>query len=412
MSAAPKLSSRITRIYFIGVCCFIAFYVGTFHVGILLTENTIIERRLNAVATHHFEQFKQSDQHVLEVDPLLTIYQSYDALPQAIQAQVPDAWTGTMQVFLEDEREFQVVAKTLVKNDKLVYVYAVENSDAVEWNDVNFIITEISIILVGVGLLIVIALLMFRALKYATRPLTDISRQLESAKSCDFTFLQPTGERTQESIQIVNAINVYREKIAEQIEREKSFTRYISHELRTPMMIIHGALSNLKKYNAKQTEKPVSLIAKAVGQMQEMTHTFLLLAREQASNQNSSVIDQAMLKDIEVGLIHNIENNNIQYRWELDNQISVNAEPLLIRSIITNLLKNAFACTEDGKVKMVVNKYMIKVVDNGCGLDRKPRGYDGFGVGLVLINDICKKYGWSFSLQNNNDQGCTAMVTF
>ena len=79
---------------------------------------------------------------------------------------------------------------------------------------------------------------------------------------------------------------------------------------------------------------------------------------------------------------------------------------------LQNLLKNAIACSENGTVTLLVNEYQIEVIDDGLGLETKPRGYEGFGIGLVLVRDICRKYNWQFSLENNLGKGCTAMVVF
>ena len=80
--------------------------------------------------------------------------------------------------------------------------------------------------------------------------------------------------------------------------------------------------------------------------------------------------------------------------------------------VLQNLLKNAIACSENGRVTLLVNEYQIEVIDDGLGLDTKPRGYEGFGIGLVLVRDICRKYNWQFSLENNLGKGCTAKVAF
>lgn len=52
------------------------------------------------------------------------------------------------------------------------------------------------------------------------------------------------------------------------------------------------------------------------------------------------------------------------------------------------------------------------MIDTGIGLDNKPRGYEGFGIGLTIVKDICNKYAWQFSLENNKTQGCIASVKF
>ena len=79
---------------------------------------------------------------------------------------------------------------------------------------------------------------------------------------------------------------------------------------------------------------------------------------------------------------------------------------------LKNLLKNAINCSVEGKVDLFISPEGVEVIDNGVGLDAKPRGYEGFGIGLNIVRDICEKYHWQFTIKNNVGDGCTATVIF
>ncbi len=36
---------------------------------------------------------------------------------------------------------------------------------------------------------------------------------------------------------------------------------------------------------------------------------------------------------------------------------------------------------------------------------------DGFGMGLAIVNQICERMGWQFSLENRSSGGCRARLT-
>ena len=75
-------------------------------------------------------------------------------------------------------------------------------------------------------------------------------------------------------------------------------------------------------------------------------------------------------------------------------------------------MKNAINCSVEGNVSLFISPQRIDVIDNGVGLDAQPRGYEGFGIGLNIVRDICEKYHWQFDINNNQGDGCTASVVF
>lgn len=416
MSQARGFSNNIIRIYFYGASVLLAFYLFAFHAGILMTENSLIEKRINIVAPHHFQQFVTTEKNIIAIDPLLTIYREHRLLPAHIQSKVQPTWTGAAQLMLDDDQEFQLLAQQLELDGQQHIVYAVE------WDDTRFILTEVALGLIGVLLFLITTGYMIRAARRIASPFLQVAEQLEREKISQFNTISPVGEETRELSQIVAALNRYRVRIKKQIEREQSFTRYVSHELRTPMMIIRGALSNLRRAASqgeatssasssnKSSVKAIDKITLATKQMEELTHTFLLLAREEDLDAKTTTIDDNYMLQLSKDLAHSIQANEIEYRWQLHRSFELKANPQLCKAVIHNLLKNAFACSVGGKVSLLINEQTIEVIDNGVGLDAKPRGYEGFGIGLVLVQDICDKYGWQFSLHNNETQGCCAKI--
>jgi signal transduction histidine kinase len=139
------------------------------------------------------------------------------------------------------------------------------------------------------------------------------------------------------------------------------------------------------------------------------------------------LIDDTWLREITDELSEQITANQVSFAIDLQSTFSIDANPKLFKVLIQNLINNAVACSFQGKVTLQVNTDKLEVIDSGVGLDAKPRGYEGFGIGLVLVEDICRKYGWHFSLVNNSSMldktlveemkaeefaGCRASVTF
>lgn len=408
----PSFSDRIIRIYLLGASVLLGFYIFAFHAGILLTENALVERRLEIVAPYYFELFGGSTDEVIVIDPVLTMYTSHSALPLHIQSKVSPDWQGTLHLLLEDEREFQVIAREINIGGGPKTFYAVEDSNALEWDDTQFVMTEVLLGLVGIVMFLVTMAYMFKAAKRMASPFKQVAKKLHGDASDDFDPIAPRGDETTELNHMVSALNEYRSRLRKQLEREKSFTRYVSHELRTPMMIITGAISHLRRVDSENISKPVKKIARATEQMQDLIHTFLLLARDQDQALSSIAINNNLLDQLCEELEGVITANNVAFHFQLQADFCIDGHPQLFKAVIHNLLKNAFACSVDGRVVLMMSETGMEVIDDGVGLDAKPRGYEGFGIGLVLVQDICSKYGWRFALRNNPQNGCTASIQF
>ena len=216
-----------------------------------------------------------------------------------------------------------------------------------------------------------------------------------------------------ELAQTLTSLNNYRSRIRELLAREKSFTRYVSHELRTPMTVVKGALSILRKQDNEQALKQAQRIHQAIEQMEQLTQTFLLLARNEDRAELKVRVDSTFIEKLSRDIENKSKVNQTHVEFNLQQAFSLPVEPLLLYSAIHNILLNAVNSTLQGEVEVTLNEHGVIVVDNGVGLEETARGYEGFGVGLLLVKDICEKYHWQFSLAENiNHKGCIATIQF
>ena len=412
MKAARGFSDKIIRIYLIGASILLAVYMLAFHAGVLITENNIAERRLTMVAPFHFNEFDYGKQGTVVIDPLLTLYEKHALLPAHIKAYIPIGWTGSKHLLLEDEREYQVIAQEKRINEQSSIVYAIEDANVLEWDDTQFVLTEFALLGMGILVFLLTMSYMVKAAKHIAEPFLNLAQKLTNDTSTDFDHIEIKGETSRELEQVVAAINHYRTHIHAQLNREKSFTRYVSHELRTPITIIQGALSNLKRDLAQTPNRSVDKINRAAKQMQVLTQTFLYLAREQATEDAITQVNANFVEALCEPMHDVIAAHDINFVWHLDASFEISSHPRLFEAVLHNLLKNAFACSVNSQVSLHITQLGIQVVDNGVGLNTKPRGYEGFGIGLVLVKDICNKYNWQFELVGNESKGCTASIVF
>lgn len=416
MTKHRPISQMISRVYYIGGLALLVLYSLVFNTAVVLTENLQSERRLEIVAPYHFKHFEQGQTGAIKISSIETIYDDIKLLPIPVQRRIHDGLDGAESFHLEDHlaiSEYVVFAKQVMTPQGEKTVYAVETPDAVEWDDLKFLAVEIAVFTLGFVVLLVIAGFIVRAASKISEPFIQLANRLENISESDFEHIEMDNITSIEMAQTLASLNNYRTRIRELLAREKSFTRYVSHELRTPMTVVKGALSILRKQDNEQALKQANRIHQAIEQMEQLTQTFLLLARNEAASNKQVDVNQGFINRLKADIEMKAKANQTQVHFVLERDFTLFAEPLLLYSAVHNLLNNAVNSTLQGEVTVNINASRVEVLDNGVGLEETARGYEGFGVGLLLVGDICQKYHWSFSLtEREQSSGCCAKVDF
>jgi len=213
------------------------------------------------------------------------------------------------------------------------------------------------------------------------------------------------------------------------LQREKWFTGDISHELRTPMMIISSSMDLLKLQSTthKQQIEIYQRIDDAVENVNELINTFLLLARGKAENLSEE--DKFDLTVLAQNVIENLrtysEDKNIHFRviTESSDKLSINAA--LFSIVLTNLVKNSILNTDQGEISITLQRDGFVVCDSGKGLTDvikqfingsevviAPGSRHNQGLGLSIVKRVCEREKWIISAYNGDNGGACFMVNF
>jgi signal transduction histidine kinase len=106
---------------------------------------------------------------------------------------------------------------------------------------------------------------------------------------------------------------------------------------------------------------------------------------------------------------------------------TVRTSTVALENVIGNLLKNAIRFTEKGVITVVISKPILSVSDTGAGIaenqlqhifqrfyrgDASRRHGEGFGLGLSICQNICKREGWNIAVKSVKRGGSTFTVDF
>jgi len=223
-----------------------------------------------------------------------------------------------------------------------------------------------------------------------------------------------------------------------ELEEIKSrFFANLSHEFRTPLMLIKGPLENLKNKFGIHSEENFNLIERNSKRLEHLIDQLLELSQLEkaaiplkAGKENIVVILKGLISSFEsLAIQKNItlqfENNLISELFWLDKD--------KFEKIINNLLSNAFKFTPDhGKVSVSIseksknNSAELIISDSGISIphekldkifdrfyqvdDTLKRTYGGSGIGLALVKEFVDLHKWEIYVKSEKEQGTEFII--
>ena len=248
-----------------------------------------------------------------------------------------------------------------------------------------------------------------------TNPLATFSQTLATQDPHQLNPLDvPEDTSTKELNQLVDTFNLYQQQINALIEKERAFNRYASHELRSPLMVIKGAVTLLEaSQDPAFTQRQLHRLNKAANEMSEFVETLLALSKPLETHQQDSLeLNESLINQVVDNHIHLLQNKPVTWQLAISDKPAINLPAPAFHILLGNLLKNAFAYTEQGQVSIQISTDTLTVIDSGKGIETDADDIDGFGLGLLLVRDICQRYGLGFDIRNNAYVGSTATITF
>jgi signal transduction histidine kinase len=103
----------------------------------------------------------------------------------------------------------------------------------------------------------------------------------------------------------------------------------------------------------------------------------------------------------------------------------LHASPRVLAVMLGNLLRNACAFTEQGRIAVTLDEDRIAVSDSGIGMSAETleRAFEPFyranpdlpeakGMGLSIVRRLGERFGWPVTLESAPGRGTTAVIHF
>jgi len=254
---------------------------------------------------------------------------------------------------------------------------------------------------------LLISLLVWWLWRRMTQPVTELGAW---ARSLNETSLQQEipDFRYRDLNEFAAIVRNSLVSVRDALDREQTFLRHASHELRTPISVIRNniqLISTLKQRSAETETNPKELAAieridRASLTMKHLTETLLWLGREDHEDlpQTDVQLDQ-LLESLAEELKYLLQGKDVELEVTTEAHTSTLPEAAA-RIVFGNLIRNAFQHTWAGKVEIRQTGDLVTVVNTLESPDGDESVADlGFGLGLALTEKLCEQLGWKFDQQ-------------
>jgi two-component system heavy metal sensor histidine kinase CusS len=227
------------------------------------------------------------------------------------------------------------------------------------------------------------------------------------------------------------------DRLEDSFNRLSQFSADLAHELRTPINNLRGeagvALSQTR--TPEEYRRTLESSLEEYARLSRLIDNLLFLARADGSKMVITRAPCDVQKSVEV--VREFyealaEDRGVEVACEGEG--IVNADPMLLRQAVSNLLSNALNYTPPGgRVVIHANRcdgrsFAITVSDTGSGIatEHLPHVFDrlyrvdpsrsqhpnGAGLGLAIVKSIMALHGGSVAVQSESGKGSTFTLTF
>ena len=248
------------------------------------------------------------------------------------------------------------------------------------------------------GLLGITILLLLRRVSRPVASLGQWARSLDadnlSTPPPDFSY----PELNDLAYLIKNSLS----SVQESLDREHSFLRHASHELRTPIAVMRNNIELLNKIKETTAPERIALQEKAIDRMdraslnmQYLTETLLWLSRKELQTLPGKQFElDSLLEELVDEMKYLLDRKDVELKVETHPCIVFLPE-FPVRIVLGNLIRNAFQHTWEGCITIRQQDNHVVVCN-----PQLPAGTDqnelGFGLGLQLTMQLTEKLAWKY----------------
>ena len=319
----------------------------------------------------------------------------------------------------QDSAEVKVGDQTYLLNKQVIehgILYVARNITAFEKREERF---NALLILLVLGISILswwLARISSRKISTPLRKLSHTIQQLPVGPNLPQLKL---SYQDQELHDIAQTFNRFLAELTAYMQREKNLLNLASHELRTPIAVMAGAIDVIESRNqlGPADHKTLQRLKRANQDMADNINTILRLSRHEAHSDETEINLEHLIHEllIDMNSVYAIKER-VQLHCHETSHVKNNA--LLVSMLLRNLIQNALQHTT-GTIHINLYADHFHLQDQGSGLTTQQQARLGQnhapstgGLGLYIVTLMCEKLDWQLTLQSQPNQGTQIELYF
>jgi two-component system sensor histidine kinase CssS len=320
------------------------------------------------------------------------------------------------------ERIRYVIRKNMAYGRSLYQVSFFKRSE-----EDNFIKTLLFNFMVFAGIALVIS--WFASLfiaRYLTRPLVQMKQHVK--RIANRNWHEPLAvEQGDEIGQLADSIETMRRQLVRQDEAQQSMLQNISHELKTPVMVIRSYAQAIQDgvYPKGDLSGSIQVIDEEGVRLEKLVKQLLYLTRLDYLDTREQVQKEIELDKLVEKTVQLLYLQRAEITWQLDLQpVTIAGDEETLRVMIENLLENHLRHAASRlEVTLGLNSEKTEIIlsfwNDGSRVEPHilnrlfqpfhKAGKGKFGLGLTIVQRIVKMYEGQITLKNERD-GVTSTV--
>ena len=423
----PGLRTKFSTLFVLQVAIISFSAILGVYASAMVMHEILVKQTLRDEARHFWNQL---DAQPGFPTPDTSALHGYLQSRTSMTHPIPPAWQELEPGFHElPDAPGMLALVDMHRGDKL---WLLINQDRINILALYFGLIPVAAVLV---VLYLSAWLLYRLSSHTVSPIVWLAQQVkardpkcpERTHMTEIDLNEMPGEVNHEVLALAQSIHDYEARHRAMIERERSFTRDASHELRSPLTVIRVASELITQDDdVTAMHSAARRITRACNDMDALTSAFLLLARESDSGLMQTDVEINAVVDDEVERVRALMNGENVALSVIHNASPVlHTAPQVISVIIGNLLRNACAYTDQGRVRVIVDTDRVTVDDTGVGMspEQIEQVFDpyyraeyarrhGHGVGLTIVKRLSDRYHWPIEIDSRLHEGTRVTVVF